>query len=179
MTIKTVPFRQYTKTGCGSYTLANLFNSGDYLVGDFPKEGENLNDLNKKLNKLQHDLYLDPIFVVSPYMKYQNRLHLRDVSILQPDGISQNDSIYPLVIVPYIVTFSRPNGALHFVLMLVDVARSRYYIVDSCEEFVNDVNVMAFVREYPVTSVSVFRSKHSNNRCAYITISRDEVAHLI
>lgn len=66
-------FRQNTKSGCGSYCLANLFNDKSFL-DDVPElqVGEFVAKLNRKLDKYQPDFYMTGLFLTNSQFPLQH-----------------------------------------------------------------------------------------------------------
>ena len=177
--IKTIPFRQVTQFGCGSYSLANLFNESLFIAKLPHEEGENIADLNCKLECREHELYIDPIFMTSASLRRNNQLHVDDVDLLIISDIPAKEIEEKELVGVFLISFARANGAIHWVVVLSDLKSGRYYIVDSVEPDVIECDLLWLIRNYQIVSVSVFRQREAKSKAECIMLSRSELAHLI
>jgi hypothetical protein len=167
--MKKIPFRQTTQFGCGSYTLANLFNEKEFIAKLPTEDGEALVDLNKKLSEGGLSIY--PLFLTKLEFRVGNRFDKANVSFFS-DKMEGMDS----GLVPYLISFARPSGALHYLGLIRNLATGKWYVVDSCEEEVFEVEILWFIKNYHIISVSLLFSDRHNQFVAFVP---EESGHLI
>jgi len=167
--MKKVLHRQETKYGCGSYTLANLFNDKRFIQ-QLPTCGERVADLNRKMAKYKRSIFVNPIYVTCNSFPYGNRL-LPDLAnhmfeIEPPEGL----------IKPMVITFARPNGNLHSVGLLQQ--NDMGYIVDSCETEVETGRMIFFVHKLNIVHVNIFTA-WEGNPSNEIMMPKEYFSHII
>lgn len=174
--MKKIPFRQTTQFGCGLYTLSNLFNREEFIA-DIPKDDGNfIAEINNALAVMEPDLFIDPLFLTNATFKVGNRFDKANVFLFF--DILEDKEAIKAGVMPFFISFARPNGALHYIALLTDIATGKWYVVDSCEEEVFEVELLWFLKNYHVISVSYFCSR-CEGRVVMGIFSPEECAHLI
>lgn len=165
-----VPFQQTTKSGCGSYSLANLFNN-NVFINDVDKleVGETTARLNEKIKSLG-DIYcwLETLFCTQTHLtKHPTRLldstlfdiHWEKVSGYEKEAFAK----------PYFATIKRTDTINHCILFLQVYKTNQLHVVDSLEEQIKIFTIDEFINEYYILEVLHFGLvKEKPNECMVI-----------
>jgi predicted double-glycine peptidase len=172
-----VPFRQRTISGCGSHCLANLLNDERFLVGigDL-KFGEGVIDLNKKLQQLAPDLYIDVVFASPSEMKAQpNKLIDKLVFQILWDKLTEN----------HIQNYARPflvtvKGVLfHSILVFHNFKNDLYYVVDSLRDDIQLMVLDELITTKHITAVEFVCSWKMEDEDRSVFFHKDYLKHII
>lgn len=149
--MKNVKYRQTTMFGCGSFSLANIFDDHRFVV-ELPTQGERPVDLARKLNKYQRRVYLYDIFRTNQHLLAGNCLMQCQSEIFgYGDAAPDPDACRPLVL-----TFARPNGNLHSVAAVHRVLDDHFYVVDSCVPWVARFTVAGLIAYFKIVAIQQF-----------------------
>src|ERR1044071_2573493 len=128
-----IPYQQNTKSGCGSYTLANFFNDESYIAHVHDLEaGEGTYELNETLRGKGQELFLDSIFIThSQCQIQQNRLHDPMIFETVMEKVSDDERLHWAR--PFFVTI---KGLVrnHYVLALHNLKDQMIYLFDSLRQ---------------------------------------------
>jgi hypothetical protein len=151
-----VPFIQTRKAGCASYSLANLFNDRRFLEGTEDLErGEWVRDLALKMMKFKPELMIDTIFCTSSHFtKQANRLIdplLFDILWDTVDEVAKEEQARPLL-----VTFMRPSGICHCILVVHNLKDNLLYVFDSRIDHAHRFEIGEFISLYHILQIEHF-----------------------
>lgn len=176
-----IPFKQTSKSGCGSFTLANFFNDSSFIRDiETLEQGEGVYDLNEKLKELAPEFYLESIFITHSQCEIQqNRLHdpLIFETIMEKVSEEQRETWAR----PFFVTI---KGLLrsHYVLVIHNLKDQRLYIFDSLAEGRQSFTISEFLQWFHVMTVEVLCSKEwsvkQRNGGETLYIFKDKFPHL-
>lgn len=174
-----IPFKQNTKSGCGSYCLANLFNDSRYLHGVEEMEfGEGVAQLNKKLAFCNPEIYLEAVYnSPSEMVKQSNKLIDPLVFMMiwaKVDPIHKENYCRP-----FIISVKMASGRFHAILLLHDLKNNVYHIVDSLCDIVQIVDLDGLMGLYSIHAVEYFCSWNINEDDKSVLIKKDFINHLI
>ena len=152
-----VKYRQQQVWGCGSFSLANLFDDHRF-VEELPIEhGERTPDLNRKMAKFQRAIFIDNIFLTNMHLKTGTRLTYGNRSLLMINRQGLTKEMKETLCVPYMAAFARNATGSHNVLVLHNLKDNKYYMVDSCVSHVLKFELKDLIQLYHIVAVSVFR----------------------
>lgn len=178
---KQIPFVQTTRSGCGSYALANLFSDERFLHNvDALSEkghGEGVADLNKKLQAFEPDFYLETYFLTSTHCKHPfDRLKDPVFFEILWEKMAEDQRENAAR-----VLFLTVRGALsHYVIVIHDFKTNQYYLVDSHNSHVEAIDIHAFIEHNQILSIEQLCSwKIENAAEREVHIHKDALAHLI
>lgn len=165
-----VKFRQTGPFGCGSFSLAHVFDDHRFLE-ELPQDHrESLPMLQRKLNKYHRGLFIDSLFITSSHFKSGECLKMS-----QKDLVLQKDkAALKGMAIPYLMGFSRYPGCVHQVAVIHDIDSGIFYLVDSCEEAVIDLKLVPLIYNYKLVAISVF----VNAKNDMLAVPRGEFAHI-
>jgi hypothetical protein len=151
-----VKFKQDTLSGCGSYSLANLFNDERFLEGikDL-KVGERMVDLNKKMDKFFPEGYIDTLFLTQSQFTQQPS-RLADPLVFEMKWEDVKDWQKEIWARPFLVTFKRTKDKCHCILVILNLKNNLLYVVDSLKEDIQKFEVQNFINQYHIISVENF-----------------------
>jgi len=158
--MKPIKYRQRTKTGCGSFTLANIFDDHRFVL-DIPKEYENFAGLNKKMQdkvfeKQYKNLYVDPRFITCYYFKNGNKMTVRQMDeFFTAQRLDVKDAT---AVIPYLITINRRNGTNHMLALLNDLSENIFYAVDSGTDYVQRLSLTDLSERYAISAICVLAS---------------------
>lgn len=171
-----VKYRQYTKFGCGSFTLANIFDDHRFVLDIPAAQGERVADLNRKMNKYHRALVIVPMFFTSPFLKSANRL--RDPAIFGYEG-EIPDEYRETMARPLLLTFAKHNKELHTVALIHNLRNGFYYLVDSGTENVYVASIEDILKGYNVVQLSQFSIWACEDRANFLMLPKEQLRHII
>jgi hypothetical protein len=151
-----VPFQQNTISGCGSYSLANLFNDERFLEGvNDLKVGETAAGLNKKMERYHPNAYLTTIFQTSTHFKLQENKLIDPVLFgIEWDKVKAKEK--ETWARPLLVTFKRTAERFHCVLVIHNLKDNLLYLVDSLTDEILKYAIEDFIELFHIISVEQF-----------------------
>lgn len=172
------PFTQNSKSGCGSYCLANLFNDFRYIEGvKEMTQGEGVPDLNRKLRKFDEDFYLDVLFQTCHGFTLQtNRLIDPIPFFLKWELITEEmkrDFVRPLIL-----TVKNPVR-FHSILVLHELSTDRFHIVDSLCQDIIVATLEDLMVDYCIISVELVCSWVIDAEDRSVFFQKSRLKHLI
>lgn len=173
-----VPFRQVTKSGCGSHSIANLFNDDRLIKGvEELTFGEGVPDLNKKLKEHREHIYVDVLFQTCyEFEGPSNRL--TDPLVFKVKMNELSDEYREKYARPFLISVKK--CLLHCILVLHNFKNDRYYIVDSVESNIEVVTLDELMAKYHIVSVEVICSWQITDAAdRSIFIRKEHFTHLI
>lgn len=150
-----VPFLQNTKSGCGSYSLANLFNNIKFIEGiENQSRGENVADLNKQLSTIYSDLYIEPYFHTNTHLKHYPRL--TDIALfdLYWDKVTEENKKNQAR--PFLFTIKSKSEKFHCILVVHNLEDNLFYIVDSLAPEIIKMPIQELINQYYIVAVNIF-----------------------
>lgn len=173
-----VKYRQHSKFGCGSYSLANLFDNPDFIEIIPEKNGERIADLNRKMDEYEPALFVNTMYMTNIHLPQRNKLIMS-----QKDLFSYNDdSIYEeekkTLARPFLMVFARGNNQLHTVGLVHDLKTKKYYLVDSCEVDVLDFTLIQLMNNYRIVTLAQFTLWNCEDPANFLMLHRDDFAHI-
>jgi len=173
-----IKYRQQQWWGCGSFSLANLFDDHRFLE-DLPTgHGERTPDLNRKMAKFQRALFIDNIFLTNFNLKEGSRLSWANRELLMTPRQGLTKEMKEVLCVPYMVAFSRANGGAHNILVLHNLKDNLYYLVDSCKPEVERMTIRQMISKLPIVAVAVFRYWKHEDIGNMLFAPKSELAHI-
>lgn len=176
--MKKIPFRQTTQFGCGSYTLANIFDDKGFIAEIPEHDGETVTDLNVKLAKFYPGICIEFIFLTNFTFKVNNRFDKANVALFLEIYDKKENPELKAGALPFLVTIARPNGALHYIGLIQDIATGKWHVVDSCEEEVIEVEILWFIKNYHIVSVGIFYVPAGHDKRTFAAFPPDQHRHL-
>lgn len=176
--LKRIPFRQSTMSGCGSLSLANLFNDKRFIEGiEDLKVGERTVDLNRKMDKYFPAGYIDTLYsTCSGFTMQANRLidpiifgiEWEQCEPEQKEGWAK----------PHLVVIKRTPIRCHCILVVQNLKDSLLYVVDSLKEYIEKYTIEDFLKWYHVLVVEVFGLWEMENPENTMFIIKEHYPHL-
>lgn len=172
-----VPFRQTTKSGCGSHSIANLLNDERFLEGcEDLKYGEGVSDLNKKLQSLTPEFFIDVVFSSPSEMKAQpNKLIDKLVFEVLWDRLTEDHKANYAR--PFLLTVK--GIRFHCILVLHNLKNDLYYVVDSLRQDIRIMVIEELVSSYHITVVSYVCSWKMEEEDKSVFFHKDYLTHII
>ena len=137
-----VKHRQKTKNGCGSLSIANIFDDHRFTVGLEKLKGERINDLNRKLLEMGSELFIDTLFLTHKELKAGNRLKLAHEVLFKFPKKNVTKLIKEKYAVPYLLTIANSRGRNgHMVAALHSISDGLFHIIDSTKA---EIKVMSY-----------------------------------
>lgn len=174
-----VPFTQNTKSGCGSYCLANLFNDESFIKGVENLEfGEGVAILNKKLQQLEPAIYLECVYASPSEMVLQSN-KLVDPLVFQMIWHKVSAEHKNNFARPFLISVKMISGRFHAILVLHDLKTDLYYLVDSLVSEIQAMGLNQLMQFYQIHSVEYFCSWEISAEDQSILINKSVLNHLI
>jgi hypothetical protein len=151
-----IQFQQKTISGCGSYSLANLYNDDRFLEGvkDL-RVGETVVGLNKKMEKYQPNAYITTIFQTSTHFTRQADKLIDPVLFgIEWEKVGRVEK--ETWARPLLVTYKRTIERFHCVLVIQNLKDNLLYLFDSLQEEVIKYTIDDFITLYNINSVEQF-----------------------
>ncbi len=167
-----VKFRQNTPSGCGSYSIANLFCDADMLEGISTGNDEGIAQLNLKLIRFEPEYYIEVLIL---YM-HDNRVGLESMPLFSID-LAIHGSLQSIVCRPLLFTIKRANDRLHMILVVHDFLTNKFHVVDSLCEFINEMDIPDFFSKYYVVAVSHFCA-YENEQPNTLLVNKEILDHI-
>lgn len=152
--MQTVPFKQTTKSGCGSITIANLFNEPRFMEGIESLEcGESIYMLNKKLAGITDGFYIDVLMCTPIGLEIQNRVLEEKVFTIKTEEAGAD--ILEHFFRAYFVVIKNPYLS-HAILVLQNFKNGKYYVVDGRADKIVPISLTTLINNYHITLVATF-----------------------
>lgn len=174
-----VKFRQTTRNGCGSLSIANIFDDHRFTLGLEDCPGERYADLNKKLQDLGCPIFVDPLFLTSQYFRTANRLGQGQVEIFKYSKKSMTDRIQESNVVPYVISLANsPGRNQHMVALIHSIGDDMFYVIDSAKTKIAAYTWLELLQRFHIVSVAVFRMWDHPEPGNFITLDKAELPHI-
>lgn len=174
---KKVPFIQRTKSGCGSYSLANLFNDERFIKGvEDLHHGEGVADMNKKLSKIEPDFYIDVLYQTC-YEFDEKTNKLTDSIALKVKYEEMTEEMKCDFARPFFFTVKR--SLYHCILVIHNFKNDLYYVVDSLDSHVLQFTLEELMKRYHIIAVELLCNWNMNGSDRSIFINKNRLNHII
>jgi hypothetical protein len=177
-----VKFRQTTKNGCGSLSIANIFDDHRFTTGLEKLPGERIADLNLKLAEMEINgiqLFVDCIFMTQKDFRIGNRLKIcNEVLFAMPrKGLTKH--VRETYAVPYLMTIANGYGRNpHMVGVVYNIKDKKFYVIDSTKPDVIVLTYRELIKRFHIISVSLFRQMNHPEHGNFITMPKEDLPHI-
>lgn len=173
-----VKYRQPSKFGCGSYSLANLFDNPDFIEIIPEKYGERVADLNRKMDEYAPELFINTMYMTNIHLPQRNKLIMSQKNLFSYDEGSIDAEALKTVAKPFLMIFARGNNQLHTVGLVHDLKTKKYYLVDSCEVDVLEFTLPQLMANYRIVTLAQFTMWNYSDPSNFLTLHRDDFSHI-
>lgn len=172
-----VKFRQTTRNGCVSLSIANIFDDHRFTIGLEDCPGERFADLNKKLQDFGCPILVDPVFLTSQYFKTGKRLTSGQREIFRYPRMTKK--VREVTVVPYLMSIANGRGRnQHMVAVIHRLHDGRLCVIDSTKEAVTTFTFDELIKRFHIVSVSVFRLWENPEPGNIVTLDISEMSHI-
>lgn len=177
-----VKFRQVTKNGCGSLSLANIFDDHRFCIRLEYLKGESINDLNLKMASMAQagiEIFIDCLFLTQPQFKTGNRLSSNHSALFTLPKTGVTKKIREQYAVPYLLTIANRGGRNHHMIAAVySISDGMFHIIDSTKPKVLVLAYSNMVKRFQIISVSVFRFLDNPEPGNFVMMPKSELSHI-
>ncbi len=174
-----VKHRQTTRNGCGSLSIANIFDDHTFTVGLEDCKGERIADLNRKLAAVGSLVFIDCIFMTHKFFKTGNRLKKTHCSMftLSPKGATK--IIRDKYAVPYLFTIANRVGKNpHMVGVVHNISTGMFHLIDSSKPEILVMTFTDMVKRFHIIGVALFRFIDYEDHGAFVMMPKSELPHI-
>lgn len=174
-----IKYQQTTRTGCGSYALANLFNDERYIQ-DLPDDYQRIYDLQRLLDANGAGMFIDPLFITSPHFTLGSWLMPMNSGLFAaPEGYAQEDLVH--MCKPYLLTIAhQTKRTLHMVGLVHHMGTGAFYFIDSGRAEVKKYTIVSdILQEMQVVGVHQFGIQGDDNPGSFAMIDKSFFAHIL
>lgn len=174
-----VKFRQTTRNGCGSLSIANIFDDHRFTLELDKLPGERFADLNKKLLDFGFEIFIDCLFLTQPTFRAGNRLGISHniLFILPRKGVTK--VIRETYAVPYLFTIANRKGRNpHMVAVVHNISDGLFHVIDSTKHEVMVLSFRDLVKKFHILSVSIFRLVDHQEHGNFVMMLKSELPHI-
>ena len=178
--MKPIKYRQYTKTGCGSFSIANIFDD-HRMVEHIPTMHESLAYLNRKMQRFHNGIFIDVQFLTCAYFRNGYKLQslqAEEFFARHAGDIQGQITSMEGVAIPYLITVSRRKGAAHMVPIVHDLDSNTFYAADSCTDKVQALKLSDLLERYNIISVSIFSKWNRKNEPRIMFANKNYFEHI-
>lgn len=175
-----VKFRQTTRNGCGSLSIANIFDDERFTTGLEGCPGERIADLNKKLQDIgSGEIFIDQLFLTQSFFRSGYQLQACHDSIFRYGRgvIARKDKKGKVV--PYLISIANSRGRNpHMVAALHSIGDKMFHIIDSTKDKVLVISVPDLIREFHIISVAIFRMWDHPEPGNFVIMEKSDLPHI-
>lgn len=173
-----VKFRQTTRNGCGSLSIANIFDDHRFSLGLEDCPGEPYALLNRKLQEFGYEIFIDGLFLTSKWFTNGNRLKKGQCEMFRYSNRMTN-KIRKSTVVPYLFSIANSKGRnQHMVAVFHNLSDGLFHVVDSTKEEVMIFNLVDLLARFHIVSVALFRMWDNPEPGNFVTLDKSEMSHV-
>ena len=174
--MKKIPFIQSTKNGCGSISLANIFNDERYLPDYKDPKEERFVDLNRKLMRHDPHIYVEPVYLTCGELEVGNRLLAP--AVLDLNWAEMEPEMKETQCMPLLLTIRHKSGLYHAIGIVINFKNKMFYVLDSLQIYVQRLTVNELISNYHIVSVSRFGLWTNDDPANNVVIHKDGMTHI-
>lgn len=174
-----VKFRQTTRNGCASLSIANLFDDHRFTVNLEGLPGERIGDLNKKMIDNGMDFFVDCLFLTHKVFRTGNRLQLHHDVIFRYQKKGMTKHMRQNYAVPYLITVANGKGRIpHMVGVYHNLSDGLFHWIDSTKPEIMIFTFRELVARFHIMAVSVFRIWDNPDQSNFLLMDKKELGHI-
>lgn len=175
-----VKFRQTTRNGCASLSIANIFDDDRFAVGLEDCKGERVADLNKKLMDLGHgEIFIDILFLTHSVFRSGNQLQASHDSLFHYSNRVLTKEARKTAVVPYLITLANSRGRNpHMVAAVHNISDRMFHIIDSTKDKILVISVPDMIKRFHIVSVAVFRIWDHPEPGNFVSMDKKDLPHI-
>lgn len=172
-----VKFRQTTKNGCGSLSIANILDDNRFTLGLEGIPGERIADLNKKLDQHGIEVFIDCLFMTHGVFRTGNRLKLQHEIIFKYTRLTKK--VRQSHCVPYLFTLANKGGRNHHMVAAIhSLSDDMFYIIDSTKEKVRVLTFSHLVVDFNIIAVCLLRMWDHPDPANFVSMDKADLPHI-